>query len=584
MGNHPSSGLEHPAQGDSGVQSSSQQQGGRTREGIRQLLRNNGALGLSKIELDARCQPSGLYVSCAWDYKHIRRLIGDGKLAARCKGTEEVQNEGDRECPICFFNYSAINETKCCQANICTECYLQVRDPKEPSTACPFCNQKLSVNVAKPLSTEDIEERKKEEQQLIEAKIRASSNNNNVDRNDDNTNQKEPPPSLKLLSQPPNNPEFGASLEQNERVAMMRKRSTSGSSGDNFGSETSAPLVAMTPEERRALEAEMKAQHQHPLARRMDQEEEERRFQNQQQYMQSSQYRSRMAQQERLRQMQARRLLMHANAGSGRRPRDWNRIVQAFENSSAGNAVHSLDDLVVLEAAIMLSNMEQEQLQQNQGRNRDQPSDNDTENDFAARQAQEGFPLARARVGGGEGNALLAHRERSRLRRQNFENNNPHAPWMMAALMTEEEQMAMAIAASLRESGANGANVNSENDADDTADADAVQQNEEESNALDAAAPDSENRHDENDNDNNNNAAANQIGQNVATTDNEANDQEDAALVSVAAGEDEETTVARAEERSAEQQGIATMSVSTTNKDDAVVTNNGVTFTTVDSK
>jgi len=506
MGNHPSGPGGDPSQ----VQQSSQQN--RSREGIRNLLRNNGALGLSKAELDARCQPTGLYSSCPWDYKQIRRLIGDGKLAARVKGTEDRESDGDSECPICFFYYSAVNKTKCCQAFICTECYLQVRNPKESSTACPFCNQKLLVTMSQPLSEEAIEERKAEEQKTIEAKIRASSIDIDTSSFSDTSggdSTKSPPPTLNPLSQPPNNPGFGASLEQNERVALMRKRSTSGSSVDptntSFGDSSFTPTpeaVAMTPEERQALEAEMKAQHNHPLARRIEQEEEERRFRNQQEYITSPQYQQRVAQQQRLREMQARRLLMHAQAGgaagggSRRVPRDWNRIVEAFESGTAGNSVQSLDDLVVLEAAIMLSSMDSEQQQRQQGEasgnsggggsgngsnnssshNRNAAtSGSESIDDFAARHARAGFPVARARVGGSNEDALLSSAGNSRVRQRHLQNAQP---WMMAALMSEEEQMAMAIAASLRDAPPPNIENENQNDAENNDAAEAANNNE----------------------------------------------------------------------------------------------------------
>ncbi|KAL7566120.1 hypothetical protein ACA910_003893 [Epithemia clementina (nom. ined.)] len=459
--------------------------------GIRHLLRNNGALGLSKAELEARCQPSGLYQSCNWEYKQIRRLIGDGKLAARTKGTEERMNDIDTECPICFLQYSAINKTRCCQAYLCTECYLQVRNPKESSTPCPFCNQKLTVVVAH-ISDEAARERKAEEQRVIEAQIKASASLHQsttaaaaVDGKTELAEQA-PGSSLPPLSAKPRNTEFGASLEQNERVARLRKLS-SGESGKDLSFDSSSresvvehlKAVAMTPAERQALEAEMKAQHHHPLAQRMQQEEAERRFRNEMEYLNSPQYQQRQQQEQRLRDLHARRLLLGRSGGGSthRTTRDWNRIVEAFESGTAGNAVHSLDDLVVLEAAIMLSSMEQSSAAargrgnrggrdangdgttQNGDGNDDEDDDDDDENedDFAARHARAGFPLARARVAGGSSGSSsasalaesLLSRSSGRSSRGSGGGGASHRPWLMAALMSEEEQLAMAIAASL---------------------------------------------------------------------------------------------------------------------------------------
>ena len=384
---------------------------------------------------------SRLYSSCAWEPKQIRRLIGDGKLAARTKGTEE-STAGDgvsEECPICFLQYTALNQTKCCQAYICTECFLQVRNPKDTTTACPFCNQKLAVQIA-ALSVETTRQRRTEEQRVIEAQIKAQSSHN-----DSNSNTKEQAPSstttsssLPPLSAQPRNTEFGASLEQNERIARLRHRSSSGASssaGTNLSVDTSSTnttmltntdlqSVAMTPAERQALEAEMKAQHHHPLTQRMQQEEEERRFRNEREYRNNSPH---YQQRQQLRELQAR-----SRARGSRR--DWNRIVQAFESGTAGSAVQSLDDLVVLEAAIMLSSMEPGGSSTTTTRNGaaaaaaagEGGDGEETEQDFVTRQARAGFPLARARVSAGGaagGTDSLLSTSRS------------HRPWMMALVV-----------------------------------------------------------------------------------------------------------------------------------------------------
>ena len=115
-----------------------------------------GSLGLSRLELDLRSKPSGLYstTSTKWDDKTIRRLIGDGKLASRLIGTDIRLSTTSVECPICFLYYSQVNTTNCCKASICTECWLQVQaDPKDKNASCPFCNTpKVRVKVKKPLT------------------------------------------------------------------------------------------------------------------------------------------------------------------------------------------------------------------------------------------------------------------------------------------------------------------------------------------------------------------------------------------------------------------------------------------------
>lgn len=159
---------------------------------LRNFLTSSNLLGLSKAELDARCQPSGLYPSCPWDDKAIRRLIGDGKLAARQLGTERRENVTDVECPICFLHYSVINKTKCCHAYVCTECYLQVRPQKlptlkngktAPGSPCPFCNAtNLRVEPAVTLSMEEINQRIQEEIMIREAQNRMRGQYMNEDQ------------------------------------------------------------------------------------------------------------------------------------------------------------------------------------------------------------------------------------------------------------------------------------------------------------------------------------------------------------------------------------------------------------------
>lgn len=52
------------------------------------------------------------------------------ELRPRRRAPQEVDAEGtdlDGECPICFLSYPALNRTKCCQKEVCTECFLQAR-------------------------------------------------------------------------------------------------------------------------------------------------------------------------------------------------------------------------------------------------------------------------------------------------------------------------------------------------------------------------------------------------------------------------------------------------------------------------
>ena len=53
---------------------------------------------------------------------------------------EEVD---DKECPICFLNYGALNSVVCCNQSICTNCYVELRNaqPVTKNCHCPFCHQ-----------------------------------------------------------------------------------------------------------------------------------------------------------------------------------------------------------------------------------------------------------------------------------------------------------------------------------------------------------------------------------------------------------------------------------------------------------
>lgn len=366
-----------------------------------------------------------LYPSCHWEDKAIRRLIGDGRIAARLKGSETRTSETDQECPICFLNYTEINITKCCQAVLCTECYLQVKPQKDRGSCCPFCNHsKLSVSVAQLLDKQEIMERQKAEE-------RAKQAHSNRLRTSSETKQ-QPEQSLPQSVPPaPDSPGgFGSSLEQNHRVALLRARSESMNSEPREATAAAEDLsaVAMTPDERRQLEAEMRSQHSHPLAQRLQAEESQRRMQNEIEYLR--------------------------NRRRGPRNRDWNRIVDAFENGGNGQ-VQSLDDLVVLEAAIMLS-MQEEEERRGESTASGMTSDNATaaaptpapaaatESSFdAAQHASRGFPLARQRV-----QQAVGRRPRSDSSALEQETQT-----MVARGMSEEEQLAMAIAASLEERG-----------------------------------------------------------------------------------------------------------------------------------
>lgn len=348
-------------------------------------------------------------------------MIGDGKLAARELGAERRENMTDTECPICFLHYTAINMTKCCQAYVCTECYLQVRPQKLPTlrngkTAsgcpCPFCNAtNIRVEPAVSLSLEEINKRNQEENRIREAQNRIRENQLNGFMNeallnrmaqaipalDDDIPTQSPTPTNPLsrsasgnLRPPfqiptplvpsedthnyqqqriqtsiPSPPAFGSLLEQDPRSAASRYRDRDlidDSSSNraqlprhdtNYHQNPSQNIVydrprtpeisisemAMSPAERYALEQEMRRQGKHPLSIRLNAEEAERRLRND------------------LRRMEMQRDSAPVGQRDYRESRDWNqRTVPARNN----NDVTSFDEMVVLEAAIMLSMQEEE--------------------------------------------------------------------------------------------------------------------------------------------------------------------------------------------------------------------------------
>jgi len=359
------------------------------------------------------------------------------------KGLDSPSGDCNQECPICFLNYREINKTKCCGANICTECYLQVRPQKDKQACCPFCNAaKVGVTVAKKLSSEQVEQQRREEQRAVEARRKRSqslASDGGGGTNGDGSC-------------------FGSSL-----VAMERARSESldasaaiaAGDGDGVDPSSVTAVLPMSPQERQRLEAEMRAQSTHPLTARVEAEAAERRMENDRSY-------ARTHRQDRWNRFRRRRGRgSGGSGGSGSGGRDWNQIVDAFERGGNGQ-IHSLDDLVVLEAAILLSMGEEARSGGGSGEPGSQPAFD------PARHARDGFPLVRSYFanrnnnGGGDGGTAGPPSSGSDRR--------PSAALDTAALLmrgiSEEDQVAMAIEASLRDQG-NGAEGPQDDDDDE---------------------------------------------------------------------------------------------------------------------
>ncbi|EEF32246.1 ubiquitin-protein ligase, putative [Ricinus communis] len=131
-------------------------------------------LGRRRQVVDERyTRPQGLYVHKDVDHKKLRKLILESKLAPCYPGDDEFGNDHE-ECPICFLYYPSLNRSRCCMKGICTECFLQMKNPNSTRpTQCPFCkttNYAVEYRGVKTKEEKGMEQI--EEQRVIEAKIR----------------------------------------------------------------------------------------------------------------------------------------------------------------------------------------------------------------------------------------------------------------------------------------------------------------------------------------------------------------------------------------------------------------------------
>ncbi|KAL6603085.1 hypothetical protein ACP70R_043446 [Stipagrostis hirtigluma subsp. patula] len=55
------------------------------------------------------------------DAGSLRRLIRSGDLAPCFDPAEDAVDGQAEECPICFYFYPSLNNSKCCGKEICTE-------------------------------------------------------------------------------------------------------------------------------------------------------------------------------------------------------------------------------------------------------------------------------------------------------------------------------------------------------------------------------------------------------------------------------------------------------------------------------
>jgi hypothetical protein len=311
-----------------------------------QTLSRKGALGLSKSELDKRCKPSGLYPasSVAWEDKAIRKLIADGKLAARCKGSDTRDKNTDHECPICFMHYTDVNITKCCKSSICTECYLQIRPQRAPVCTCPFCNyDKFTITVAQSLTEKEVKNRDFEEQSTIEALIRAQQNSSvslaiplsSPPQSGDSSTYSSRSASPSMNAESPSNASNNSSGSYGESMMYFNNNRSRDNSVDYEVSSVGSPVNArssvqvVSVDERSTLEEEMRRQMETTMRNSV----------------QDSRGNDRGS---------SSRGSNHPRRGS-RNNRDWASILEALGGRDGEGGEGSLNDLAVIEAAIMLS-------------------------------------------------------------------------------------------------------------------------------------------------------------------------------------------------------------------------------------
>ncbi|THU70020.1 hypothetical protein C4D60_Mb08t20580 [Musa balbisiana] len=121
----------------------------------------NNIRGRRQMVDEKYTRPQGMFRHREIDYKKLRRLILESKLAPCYPGLEEYAYDLE-ECPICFLLDSS------------AECFLQMKPPHSARPSqCPFCktsNYAVEYHGAKTKEEKGMEQ--VEEQKVIEAQIR----------------------------------------------------------------------------------------------------------------------------------------------------------------------------------------------------------------------------------------------------------------------------------------------------------------------------------------------------------------------------------------------------------------------------
>ncbi|ETV97771.1 hypothetical protein H310_09124 [Aphanomyces invadans] len=135
MGNNSSRGRSSSAGGTSSISCAN----GPARVSASKIVLLSTAKSSPTYDGDNFTRPTGLYKSCSWEHKAVRRLVLERKIAPRYPGSDAA-TANSYECPICFLYYpSTLNQSSCCKEAICTECLLQTKPPGK-RVCCPFCH------------------------------------------------------------------------------------------------------------------------------------------------------------------------------------------------------------------------------------------------------------------------------------------------------------------------------------------------------------------------------------------------------------------------------------------------------------
>mmetsp|Transcript_14913 Transcript_14913/g.30729 ORF Transcript_14913/g.30729 Transcript_14913/m.30729 type:complete len:461 (-) Transcript_14913:653-2035(-) len=355
--------------------------------------------------------------------------------------------------------------TKCCNAKMCTECYLQVRPQNEKQSTCPFCNSEdFSVVFAKKKNPCVSGAVSGSETTITTMASLSETSDSSTNSNNGNSRGKSSE-SVAPKAHPEKTIGFGSELEKDERFKRMKKRSESFASSEG----TSTPKkekeiiesIAMTPEERQRLEEEMKAQHYHPLVLRLEAEAEERRLENDRAYRNNNSN------------------SIHQQTGANPSRRIRGRpvgLTSARNLEQLANFLDSGNDeynaMLALESALFYNRLSEDDPFERSDEHRSVGTSNAVDNNDN-REDQDGFPFLRTLLAGqleNGGTSTTAGRglllRPSRRQRNQTTRSNPgslsirHRAMGNVALDTanlmmrgisEEEQIAIAIAASMQD-------------------------------------------------------------------------------------------------------------------------------------